>query len=364
MNGSRSTGQQPGSDPAPDPAIPPAPDPAPGPAIPPAPRAAHRSGRWRYVRAFTDDASRRWSTQGLKTKPALLIMILVVTLAVPLAIGAIPMMFKAKPVADAQHATTGTTADPTPTPPGPSPHPSVSRSAHTRPPAQDGTGSGSSRSHATITPPVRQPTTDTHRTSRAARAAARRNAPKPHPSTSPPATKATFWAVTGYGCTQNKTARFSEHGRWNGGLSGFSAVRSGSLTVDGCDGAFDAMPMSGNARKDDRGNYALWTFHTGAVTRGICHIDVFVPNDANIEHVGGNPAFYTVFASARATGQPIASFPIDQHFNRDRWASRGTYRITGGVLTIKLHSRGIDWKGNTQTHAHIAVSPVRVTCET
>jgi hypothetical protein len=188
--------------------------------------------------------------------------------------------------------------------------------------------------------------------------AARKNSPA-FPSVS--ATEA-FAAVTGFGCAPTATARFTEHGRWTNGLKGFIAVPAGAPRGDGCNGAFDAMPMSGSATKPDPTNFAVWTFHTGPITHGVCHIDVYVPDDPSLRHVGGHPADYQVFGSARATGTPLGSFDIDQHFNRGRWASRHNWRITGGVLTVKLDSRGIDWSGKTQTHAHIAVSAVSLTC--
>lgn len=62
--------------------------------------------------------------------------------------------------------------------------------------------------------------------------------------------------------------------------------------------------MSGSATQDDPSNYAVWTFHSGAITRGLCHIDVYVPDDPNIEHVGGHPAVYEVFNSDSTFGQP------------------------------------------------------------
>lgn len=162
----------------------------------------------------------------------------------------------------------------------------------------------------------------------------------------------TFSGVTGPGCKQNASETFSEHGK-------SIVVHTGSLRADGCDGAFRAMPMSGHAAKDNPANYATWTFHTGAVKRGVCHVSVWTPNDSSIKHAGGHPAYYQVFTSARATGTAAGSFVIDQQFNRKRWASRGNYRITGGALTVKLHSRGVKAKAG----ARIAVAAVRITCE-
>ncbi len=175
--------------------------------------------------------------------------------------------------------------------------------------------------------------------------------------------KKTFAAVTGYGCPSAGGATFSEHGRWTDGLNGFIAVNSGGQHADGCNGSFDAMPMSGSTTYDDPGNYALWTFHTAPVVRGICHINVYVPTDTSLEHVGGHPADYQVFGSAGTSGHELGAFDVDQIFNRGRWASRHNWPITNGTLTVKLDSYGIDWSGNSPTYAHIAISAVSLTCE-
>jgi translation initiation factor IF-2 len=122
------------------------------------------------------------------------------------------------------------------------------------------------------------------------------------------------------------------------------------------------MPMSGSATADDPANYALWTFRTGPIVHGVCHINVYVPDDSSLEHVGGNPAVYQVFGSAGTSGTPLGSFGVDQPSNRGRWASRHNWRISGGELTVKLLSRGIDWTGSGPTYAHIAISAVSLTC--
>src|SRR5260370_26496156 len=106
----------------------------------------------------------------------------------------------------------------------------------------------------------------------------------------------------------------------------------------GCHGSYDAMPMSGSATRPDPQNYALWTFHTAPVTTGTCQINVYVPDDRSIEHVGGRPARYQVYDSAAPSGTPAGSFVIDEPANRGQWVSTGTYRVTQRVLTIELAS--------------------------
>ncbi len=171
-----------------------------------------------------------------------------------------------------------------------------------------------------------------------------------------------FTAMTGYGCGPTSSAAFTEHGRWSDGLNGFISVPAGGPRGEGCDGSFDAMPMSGSTAYDDPSNYALWTFRTAPVVRGTCDLEVYVPASSSIERVGGNPAVYQVFDSAGTAGPPLGSFNVDQVANGGRWVTEPGWAITGGALTVKLDSFGVDWSGNSPTYAHIAVSAVVATC--
>jgi translation initiation factor IF-2 len=168
--------------------------------------------------------------------------------------------------------------------------------------------------------------------------------------------------VAGYGCQPSADATFTEHGRWTDGLSGFISVGAGGPNAAGCDGGFDAMPMSGSMSHNAPGNYALWTFRTGLVQQQTCDVSVYIPADSSDEHVGGNPAVYQVFGSAGPAGPELGAFDINQPARRGGWVSEPGWPITAGQLTVRLDSYGIDWAGNTETHAHIAVSAIRVTC--
>lgn len=168
--------------------------------------------------------------------------------------------------------------------------------------------------------------------------------------------------MAGYGCGSTWSAAFTEHGRWTDGLNGFISAPSGGPRAQGCDGSFDAMPMSGSTANDDPSNYALWIFRTAPVVRGTCDLKVYVPASSSIEQVGGNPAVYQVFASAGTAGQELGSFNVDQVANSGRWVTEPGWPITDGTLTVKLESYGVDWSGSSSTHAHIAVSAVVMTC--
>ena len=186
-------------------------------------------------------------------------------------------------------------------------------------------------------------------------------APAPLPSSARSA-DAYFGALAGYGCPQRPQAGFNEAGWYADGVNGFVKVRRGGWDHQGCDGDFDAMPMSGSATRPDPENYAVWSFRTAPVSAGICQTAVYVPDDASVEHVGGNPAQYQVYDSAAASGVPAGSFGIDELSSRGQWVSGGSYPLTHGVLTIKLVSAGLDWHGNVVTHAHLPVSQVLVFC--
>lgn len=188
--------------------------------------------------------------------------------------------------------------------------------------------------------------------------------PAPHraPVTTPASSPGPYFgALAGYGCPQSHQARFKA-GWYADRNNGFLDLRAGGWRKQGCDGRFDAMPMSGSATKPDPGNYALWTFRTAPLLSGTCQVAVYVPADRSVKEVGGNPARYLVYDSARPSGPPVGSFGIDDFTSLGRWANGGSYPLAGGVLTVKLSSAGLDWRGNVETHAHLPVTQVMAFC--
>ncbi|MFZ3474339.1 hypothetical protein ACODT3_04390 [Streptomyces sp. 4.24] len=181
----------------------------------------------------------------------------------------------------------------------------------------------------------------------------------PAPAPAPPAAAKTYQAVAGAGCSGSGTG-YSQNGWFDNGQAGWKTY-SGGWSGDGCKGTFTAIPMSGAAGKDN-GNYALWTFRTGAVSSGRCKVSVHIPNNKDIKAVGGSPAYYTVQNSLSPGSGTIGSFTINQRTNLGSWVNAGTYDVRGGQFAVKLHDRGQDWVGNTKTYAHDAASAVRVSC--
>ncbi|MGW6413955.1 hypothetical protein [Streptomyces sp. NPDC055055] len=175
----------------------------------------------------------------------------------------------------------------------------------------------------------------------------------------PPA-KQEYSAVAGPNCA-GTGASFTYSGWYTDGKEGWQKYGSGGYVGGGCNGGFFSLPMSGKAGSD-AGNALRWTFRTGAVASGTCQVSVHVPGNSDIKAVGGKPSYYTVHAGATGNDPILRSFNVDQPSRRGQWVSAGSVRITGGVLTVKLHDRGLDWSGSQQTYAHHAGDAARVQC--
>ncbi|MFE7513522.1 hypothetical protein ACFU8I_20215 [Streptomyces sp. NPDC057540] len=176
----------------------------------------------------------------------------------------------------------------------------------------------------------------------------------------PPPAKERYTALAGPNCAGGG-ASFTYSGWYTDGKKGWQKYSSGGHSGDGCNGSFLSLPMSGKTGSD-AGNALRWTFRTGAVTSGTCQVSVHIPNNSDIKAVGGRPAYYTVHAGATGNDPILRSFNVDQPSRRGQWVSAGDVRITGGVLTVKLHDRGLDWSGSQQTYAHHAGDAARVQC--
>jgi hypothetical protein len=120
-----------------------------------------------------------------------------------------------------------------------------------------------------------------------------------------------------------------------------------------------AVPMTGDANRDDPDNIVVWWFQVPP--QATCAVSVFVPGTGNVMDSAGAPATYFVYASTAASGSPISQFGIDQVDNQGRWVDAGGYQAPTGQLSVRLVTRGIDW-GPGRAGAHLGVSAVRVTC--
>ncbi|MFE4451359.1 hypothetical protein [Streptomyces sp. NPDC056796] len=139
-------------------------------------------------------------------------------------------------------------------------------------------------------------------------------------------------------------------------------THTGGYSKNGCSGRFRSMPMSGS--NSDTVNKVVFSWRTGGVTTGNCRVSVFVPNDSNAKHVGGNPSYYTVHNGSGSSSAQVGSFNVNQVGNLGKWVSGPTVRITGGNIALVLHDRGKDWNSKGATDAHHAVDAVGVSCTT
>jgi translation initiation factor IF-2 len=165
-----------------------------------------------------------------------------------------------------------------------------------------------------------------------------------------------FIAVAGDHCLSDASKGFRLIGAFSDGRNGWYGRSRGGWDSDGCSGAFTAIPMSGDPRRDDTSASAVWWFKTGPVRAGSCVIGVYVPSSPESRDVAGKPAFYNVVASGTDLTR-TAGFAVDQTRNRGRWVNVGTYPLRGGQIGVQLLTRGADRHGE-----HLAAAQARVAC--
>jgi translation initiation factor IF-2 len=162
-----------------------------------------------------------------------------------------------------------------------------------------------------------------------------------------------FNVVAGPGCSGGS---YSRVGYYTKGKSGWLSG-SGGFSGQGCNGRFDALPMSGSDTSHDSGLYALWTFDPGSHTQ--CKVQIYIPNKSDRVYVGGSPAHYSVHQ--QNGGAILAGFSFDQPGNRGRWVDGRSF-TTHGPFWVRVANIGKDWSGNKRTYAHVAAAQVRATC--
>jgi len=176
----------------------------------------------------------------------------------------------------------------------------------------------------------------------------------PQTAPAPPAT-ARFTAVAGESCPNRAGSGFFR----TGFASDWYTRSSGGWTGDGCQGRMVAVPMSGDARRDDNDNVIVWWFTPGAGRS--CALSVYVPGTGNVKDADGAPAQYFVYGSVDASGPATGSFTVDQVHNQGRFVDVGSYHESTGALSVRMVTRGIDF-GPGRSGAHLGVSAARVAC--
>ncbi|MDT7785728.1 MAG: hypothetical protein QOF58_4147 [Pseudonocardiales bacterium] len=175
-----------------------------------------------------------------------------------------------------------------------------------------------------------------------------KTAPVPPPAKPAPVT---YSATAGPAC--GGSTQFIRYGEYQDGNKGW--INHGG----GCGSGFVSVPMSGNSQSEDPRAYTLWNFTTGPVASGSCAVSVYVPN-GDLVAVGGDPTYYRVFE--RFGGAMIGSFQVRQVAQRGQWLRVGTYRITGGRLSIQMINTGVNWNSQGATWAHHAAAAIRADC--
>ncbi|MEV0279357.1 hypothetical protein AB0I22_23625 [Streptomyces sp. NPDC050610] len=173
-----------------------------------------------------------------------------------------------------------------------------------------------------------------------------------------------YTALAGYGCPSSGSANvWTKDPNFNHGSSGWLKSSSGGYAGSGCNGQYISIPMSGSSSSHDSTQYVLWKFDYSSKIKGTasCNLAVYIPNNNDIQHVGGAPAQYALYNSDHSGGKTAGSFDISQVGNRGNWVTKGPFRVSGGKLTLKLFNTGVDYTSSTK-HAHDAAAPVRLSC--
>ncbi|MEV0699392.1 hypothetical protein AB0I53_15940 [Saccharopolyspora sp. NPDC050389] len=200
--------------------------------------------------------------------------------------------------------------------------------------------------------PVRQEPTEAHKPL----------LPPEQPQESGPSGSDTL--IAGAGCANTATEQYQAVNFYRNGAEGWYS-RNGGAGDGSCRGIFDAMPMSGDANKSGPSNSAKWTFDVSAkVMVGTCALSVYIPNDSDRRNVGATSAHYSIFNSFDHSGTDVVGVKdINQVANLGKWVNLGSYKITQGKISVKLHDRGEDYAGGADGEgAHIAATQIRATC--
>jgi hypothetical protein len=177
------------------------------------------------------------------------------------------------------------------------------------------------------------------------------------PPAPPPAPAAPFTAVTGWDCYGGA----ADHGFDAQGRTGaWYTVPRGGWAQDGCDGTFEAMPMTGS--KDSAGNIAsgqsqiaTWWFTPGkAMTQ--CAVMVFRPVPQHPQDSAATAAQFYVLSGQ--DGTPMAGFVLDEAAHPGSWAMVGTFPVSPEGIAVELTGG----KMPAITGGRLAITQVRVRC--
>ncbi|GAB2829738.1 hypothetical protein GCM10027176_37640 [Actinoallomurus bryophytorum] len=179
-----------------------------------------------------------------------------------------------------------------------------------------------------------------------------RQPPPAGTSTTPPPSSAAP-SIIGPGCGGGAYKRF---GYYVDGKAGWLSG-SGGYAGAGCNGSFDALPMSGDAKKADPTLYAQWEFDPRL--RRKCKVLLYIPDNTDRRYVGGSPARYTV--GQRNGDKKLLSFSIDQPKSLGKWVDSAVFNVDG-PFHVRLANTGKDWTDARSTFTHVVAAQARAIC--
>jgi hypothetical protein len=178
-------------------------------------------------------------------------------------------------------------------------------------------------------------------------------AKQPPPAAPPPPPSHVAPGTTGPGCGGDTYKRV---GYYVDGKAGWLSG-SGGYSGAGCNGQFDALPMSGDAKKADPSLYAQWAFDPGL--RRQCKVALYIPNNGDKVYVGGSPAHYTV--QQNKGNKKLLSFSIDQPRSLGQWVNSAAFKVDG-PFSVHLANTGKDWTDTKNTFTHVVAAQARTVC--
>ncbi|MFV2198537.1 hypothetical protein [Nocardiopsis sp. LOL_012] len=172
-----------------------------------------------------------------------------------------------------------------------------------------------------------------------------------------------FSAITGPGCLPAEGAAYGRSGRWDSAEGTASwATRPGGYALEGCDGSYEAIPVSGSTDQHDQWQYAYWSFSPGRPD-ATCEIYVHVPEDESPLWLAESEAFYEIYSGPLPEGDPIAYFGLTQSELRGMWVQVTGFTSPTEEFTVQLTNTGADaFADQEHTRSHVAASVVRTTC--
>lgn len=171
-----------------------------------------------------------------------------------------------------------------------------------------------------------------------------------------------YRVLTGPGCAGTTDSSYGGEGRWRSAEDSAGwATRTGGYDQEGCEGSYEAIPVSGDPEKGDH-QYAEWTFTPGE-EGAACEIYVHVPEDESPLWVAAGEARYRIHPADETTEPPVAVFGFDQSEVAGGWVQVTGFVSPAEAFTVRLTNAGQDpFPEDEHMNAHVAASAMRADC--